>query len=329
MAKSYSSTITINVWKQHSCVGCGSDFRYRFTRALTGQGATPKAAEKAAQKIVLKSMERDVDQQPCPACGLYQPDMVADKKSGWHWLVLCLCLPVIALFAILTWTDVFNYSFGSWCVAGIGVAGLVCHLLVDFMNPNRSLEANREVAARRVESGDVVLMDEKPAEPEGLLRGSSSSLATACVYLLAAAAALAPAGAEGMRLANGWPNNPLWRPPVAGPGDQPYVYFEKVSFTSVKGYWNAKGTATVLNNGEVGLQNPVLQVVSKNDTWGGTINIGGKESKTGTHTPWARVAIPQKAELEGKLLKLQINLTISYPELQGDHYENRNLRTHG
>lgn len=47
MATTYKSTIEVNVWKEHACIGCGSRFRYLFKRKKTGQGGSPEAAKMA------------------------------------------------------------------------------------------------------------------------------------------------------------------------------------------------------------------------------------------------------------------------------------------
>src|SRR6516165_6984446 len=66
VATTYKSTLEINVWKEHLCIGCGSRFRYLFKRKKTGQGRTPDAARAAAHKAVKTALAREVDMHPCP-----------------------------------------------------------------------------------------------------------------------------------------------------------------------------------------------------------------------------------------------------------------------
>src|SRR5436853_504400 len=84
MATTYTSTIEVNVWKEHTCAACGGVYRYLFKRKKSGQGRSPDAARAAAQAAVVKALAHEVDLQPCPGCGLYQPDMIGTRKARRH-----------------------------------------------------------------------------------------------------------------------------------------------------------------------------------------------------------------------------------------------------
>jgi hypothetical protein len=75
MATKSTCSVEIECWKEHTCVGCGTVFRYRMKRKRVGEGPTEKAAEIAARQAMMTDVAQAVEMQPCPACGLYQPDM--------------------------------------------------------------------------------------------------------------------------------------------------------------------------------------------------------------------------------------------------------------
>ena len=73
MATTYTSTIEINVWKEHTCVGCGGAFRYLFKRKKSGTGGTPAAAQANASKAVVNALANEVDCSPAPAAASTSP----------------------------------------------------------------------------------------------------------------------------------------------------------------------------------------------------------------------------------------------------------------
>ena len=117
MATTYKSTIEINVWKEHACIGCGGRFRYLFKRKKTGQGGTPDAASAAARKAALKALEHEVDMHPCPGCGLYQPDMVGSRRSTRHWWVIAVTSILLLVLMILMLSDVMLAGMAAWAAA--------------------------------------------------------------------------------------------------------------------------------------------------------------------------------------------------------------------
>src|SRR6185437_9310048 len=126
MATTYKSTIEINVWKEHTCIGCNGRFRYLFKRKKTGQGGTPEAASAAARKAVVQALEHEVDMHPCPGCGLYQPDMVGSRRSKRHWWVIAITWAALLLMMILMLTDVLPAGTAALAAAGTcAVLGLV------------------------------------------------------------------------------------------------------------------------------------------------------------------------------------------------------------
>jgi hypothetical protein len=320
MATTYTSTIEINVWKEHTCVGCGGAFRYLFKRKKSGSGGTPAAAQANARKAVVNALAHEIDQQPCPGCGLYQPDMIGAARARRHWWVFAATLVALLTLLILALTEVLAYSTTAWVAAGVAAAVLLAHLLIDGNNPNRDLESNHRLALARVESGDLWVPRGSATNPTDVeaFAGSGWSPAHTVAYALLGLGLLGFLSPEALRLVRGWPQNREWFPVVAGPGDEVYTYFPD-KITSVKGYWKGNATARVDNWRELDLPSPELKKpTSKNDDWGGrggTIRIGSKESKTSTHAVWVKLQLPQGANLEGKTLRLHLDLAVTYPQL--------------
>jgi hypothetical protein len=320
MATTYKSTIEINVWKEHSCIGCGSHFRYLFKRKKTGQGNSPEAASAAARQAVLSALQHEVDFHPCPGCGLFQPDMLGTRRWARHWWVTGIGWAALLLLLILALSDVMVTNTAVLAAAATcAVLGLI-HLVIDINNPNSNLEANRQKAQQRVEKGDLWVPPNSKTQPEAEIPQFGWSVAHAVAYMIFGLGVLAFLSPEALRLMHGWPASPDWYPLVAGPGDDPYIYFPN-KITSVKGYWRGTGQAFVENAAELGIPPTTLRTESKNSSWGDSINIGSRESKTSTNTLWLRVQLPNDPKLEGKTLKIRMQLTVLYPDLQGSSFE--------
>src|SRR5437764_1393403 len=92
MAKTYTSTIELNCWKEHICGCCGSAYSYEFKRRLSGRANTAEKASINAQAAVARALAHETDMQPCPTCGTFQPDMIGQQRARAHkrtfWLAL-------------------------------------------------------------------------------------------------------------------------------------------------------------------------------------------------------------------------------------------------
>jgi hypothetical protein len=325
MATTYTSTIDVNVWKEHECARCGTVFRYLFKRKKTGQGNSPDAASKAAHAAVVKALEHEVDMQPCPGCGLYQPDMVAARRSRGHWWTFWAGVPVFALLLILVLADVIVLSMAAVLAAVAAGVLLLAHLSIDFNNSNANLGANHDLARRREQAGQLWVPSENKRGQEETQVGSGVTGAHGILYLLLAAGVLAFLAPEVVRLAGGMKSNPGWFPQVIGPGEEAYIYFPS-SISSIKGMWNGTPRVTVLNADEVGLAPPPvlepkrlpapppppLSARAKADNWGGTIRFKSSERSSSSRL-WSYVRLPDNPSLAGKTLKLRIDMDVRFP----------------
>ena len=326
MSTTYTSTIEVNVWKEHTCSCCGTKYRYLFKRTKQGQGATPDAATTNAHNAVIKALEHEVDMQPCPGCGTYQPDMIGTQRSGRHWWVFWCSLPVLLLLVILVWADVFSASTAGWLLGILVGITLLGNLLIDFVNPNANTAANLELARQRDSDGDLWTpegIQDRAGDPVG--SGINMGHYIGYGLLLAAMGAFfAPAA---VILAIGGKPNPNWYPQVLGPGDEGYLYFAK-RVECVGGHWRGTVDVQLLNARDLGLDGAPIQIRgrTREDHWGQTITISRRGSKTSSPALWAYVTIPDDSRLVGKTLELQINMRVNYPRLIGsDSYDDSHM----
>jgi hypothetical protein len=315
MATTYTQTIEFSVWKEHACAGCGTVFRYLFKRKMSGQGATPEKAAKAAEKAVQRALEHQVDMHPCPGCGLYQPDMIAARRSARHWWTFAVYLPVCVLLFILVLTDVISLTTAALLSAALAVPVVLAHAFIDLLNPNRDLDANRRLGKRLAKQGDLWVtgeLEEREAEPVG---AGINAGHFAC-YALLGAAVLCFLLPVGLRLVAGMRGNANFHPEIAGPGDTPYLYFTD-RITSVKGLWSGSPRVTVLNAADLGGL-AAISATANNDNWGNTISVSSKSPTTSTKTLWARLQLPADGRLAGKDVQVRIDMPVTYPQVVGD-----------
>jgi hypothetical protein len=319
MATTYTSTVQIDVWKEHTCVCCGNNFRYRFRRKKVGRGGSPQVASNAVQAMVRKALVEEVDIHPCPHCGLYQPDMIGVRKTLYHGLVTLAAFVVLLVPMIVYCADGLSGINAPWLIAALCAGVVVFHWLTDFINPNSNLEANQRHAERLVDKG--VLQIPVGAGPAGerdeSARGGTWTGRHSLAYLLMFAGLIAFLAPELFRTTSGLKANRDWHPPFAGPGDQPYIYFPPQNrLTSIKGLWRGTPTVRVLNGADVGLPN-TLSATTHTDTWGDQITVDSKSSTESTNTLWVRVQLPADPKLVGKELDLQLSMVVQFPKLAG------------
>jgi hypothetical protein len=343
MSTTYTSTVEVNVWKEHTCAQCGTVYRYLFKRTKQGQGATPDAAAQAAHNAVVDALAKEVDLQPCTGCGAYQPDMIAAQRSSRHWWGFWIGLvPFLTIF-ILVLSDVLAKSTAAYALAGTLAVLAFWHLLADAFSPNANLDANRRLALDREQRGELWSPSGHKADSAGKPIGSGINTGHTIGYVLLAIALALFLAAPVYALATGARINPAWNSEVLGPGEEGYVYFAD-SITSVKGYWSAHSSkmyynqhgqlipetdalgkhlpnpeVIVSNAAELGLAQGAVTARGKQDNWGGGITIGRKESTTSSPRLYAYVRLPRDPSLAGKTLQLRIDMRVHYPHYDGNN----------
>jgi len=341
MATTYTETIDVKVWKQHECARCGTAFRYLFTRKKTGQGETPAAATRAANRAVVKALKFEVDMQPCPGCGLYQPDMIAPRRARAHWWTFAASAAVFLLLLILITSGSSSFAFGddlakvlpdllvfsTAALIAAALAGIftLAHLVIDAINPNSNLDANLKLAHKRVRARKLWVVREDTRQPPETQIGRGITGVHALCYLLLLTGVLAFLVPEAVRLHGGMISNPGWYPQVVGPGEEVYVYFPR-SINSIKWMWRGAVQTTVENAAEAGVAAqpagpekqlraaPPVQLAAraKADNWGGTIRIKSSQRNSRSRL-WAYVRLPDDPSLAGKTLRLRIDMDVVYP----------------
>ncbi len=342
MATTYTETVDVKVWKQHECARCGASFRYLFKRRKTGQGKTPAAAIRAANQAVVKALKFEVDMQPCPGCGLYQPDMIAPRQARAHWWTFAPSVPVFLLLLLLVTSASSGSAFGAdlgkllpdllvfrtAALIAAALAGIftLAHLVIDAINPNSNLDANLKLAHKRVRARKLWVVREDTRQPPETQIGRGITGVHALCYLLLLTGVLAFLVPEAVRLHGGMIGNPGWYPEVVGPGEEACVYFPG-TINSIKWMWHGAVQATVENAPEVGEAAqpagpakqlrpapPVhLAARAKADNWGGTIKIDSSTERNTRTRLWAYVRLPDDPSLAGKALRLRIDMDVVYP----------------
>jgi hypothetical protein len=311
----FKATLEVTCWKEHTCSYCESKYRYPLTRSQTIQANTKEKAEQGVLQRIQTTIENEVDAWPCPQCGQLQPDMIASQQSRWAWrgaIVMLVLFAVAVGFAIAggaaqdsTW--LFILTALTFVVAAVSLT--LAGRTPATARPTSSLKspAGTELVAKGQAVGDPSV---KPI-PTG---------AAGVVILVACAVMML---ADGARLALGWPTNPNWNPHIAGPGDSPWIRFRNMEVDAVKGIWTAASQeAMVVNAQEVGLAEPSLKTFSRQESWGNNISVSSKESKRSSITPWCQIRVPNQPSLAGKTLKVRMRLTIAYPQLVGNTFQN-------
>ncbi len=310
----FTQTVELNVWKEHICACCACKYRYLFRRKKAGQGTSPERAVANAEKAVVRALANEIDVQPCPDCGLYQPDMVAVRRSHGHWLIFFLSIVPVALVIILAAAEAISLAAAAYLAAALYGMVWIAHLAFCLYNPNRNLAANQALGERKKADGEIWVPEESRPDPDAVPPSTATGMASYFVLLLMLGCVLSSLLAPMLSVVNHWPVNSSWVPNVAGPGDEAYVYFPN-KIVSVKGYWNGQASATATCKTEPALQVGKLTARTQTDVWPQTIQVDNKSSSTSTKALWVKVGIPGNSDLVGKTLTVQMSLAVRYPKL--------------
>lgn len=317
MATTYTATVNIQCLKEHTCVGCEGKYSYLLTREIKGQGGTQQVALTNAQNKAVQSMENDVDFHPCPACGIVQPEMVADVKSGYAWTALVLGLIIIAVALICGLAQGMRIMTSAY----VAVAGAILSTLIfaigAIYNPNKNLQANIAKSQQKIAEKQIVVTEE--ASPTNVVDRYSGILMSNIVGMVFAAATILVLAAPVLLTAvNGWNLNESTYPAVAGPGDTTTFYFNE-SLKSLKGKWYGN-VGVMVNNPEIGIGANALTGKTKSESWGNQI-----DDESSTNTMWAQVDFPSNLEdVVGKTADLSFVVRVTFPTAVGAGFANQN-----
>ncbi len=313
MAKSYTAKLKISFQKQHTCVGCQSEFRYQLDRQITGTGGSKEAAESNLQEAVSKSLANDVDQHACPHCGMLQPDMIAVVRSSraltGAWIG-AIAVAVGLFIALPHWVTLSTSAMIS--AGGMAVLMLVWLSSV-FFNPNGNMARGQAASSEKVAAGKVELITAGNSQ-DSVDDFSSPSSGQWSTLLLGGTSLALVAAPIILPSIMGWKTNDCY-PPVVGPGDSTTIYFDQ-QIRSLKGYWNGWVQAAATVQGEETIV--PLQAETKSSSWGDTIS--GKSVSNNTNTMYAKVTVPNDDSLAGKSLHLELKVQANYPLAEGREF---------
>jgi hypothetical protein len=351
VARRYTSTVQGKGLKQHTCVGCGCEYRYelRRRRAATSQRG-PVAAQRAAEEALAKALAEGVEPFGCPHCGVLQPEMIGTRRRPLHVLAAGAAGAVVLVVAGLTYTDTLTFAAAT-ALAGAAlalVAGLQAALALH--DPNRDVAAGWRRARSQLLSGAVVLAkrcahdapplddadarggpyrDAAPAPGERTLPlvvpGPSSAGAAAAAAralalgILALGVAAVPA-AEVVRAAAGWPANDDFFPTVVGPGDAPVLYLPD-EIHSLKGYWTGRAEAW-LDVGDGDTAPRAIAATTNERDWSSFITYKSSESRVRERL-WVALVLPPDPELAGLDATVHVALDAVWPEESLDSFDER------
>lgn len=312
MAK-YKASQTIHCWKQHRCAGCNALYRYLFKRQSAITASSPEKAQALLRKTVDKVAATSLDERPCPSCGAFQPDMLAQHRRTRYFRYGWVAGTVLLIAAFVSAAHGLNIP--TMALLTVVTAGLFIALeaRAALRNFNGDLIGNRANAEAAVSKGELRL--DAPGvggQPQFDLGGRRPG--PALVAMLAVCVLVLPL-AEAARLALKWPLNTNFYPPVVSPGDETQFYMPE-SITSVKGYWRGTPSAEVTNAEELGLATGVMPASARENSWSGTISV--KSSEQNSHvTPWIKFTLPGEASLANKVAKLRLKLAAEFPQMFG------------
>jgi hypothetical protein len=322
MGTTFTATIDIRCWKQHECVSCGSLYRYLFERKVKGTGPSETTAERNAEQQASKAIEKEVDFRPCPACGCLQPDMVAQQKNKRHGAVAGLFL--VGAGIVLGLASLWATTWLTWSTAGLivfvlGAVGLAVHVVTGLSEPNRNPDDNLAKAETMLDQGTMELVSKTDAD---MAEGAPKSVVPMTLPLLGVLAlcTLALIAPFLGKMVFGWGSVAGTKPEVVGPGDKLTLYFPD-RIDAVKSCWNGNGTATVSVDGESKTFPATL--TSKTETWSNDMYVKRSQEHT-SPSVWAEIQLPKDADLVGKTVTVQANMTVNFPQMSGgNRFDNR------
>jgi hypothetical protein len=303
-------------WQQHSCVHCGSKFRYPAGGKRTTKPATETQAYLAiVKRFLIPSPTLAI--QGCPQCGLVPAESIGDKRLAAH--NTCLRLGLLVLVPLLL--------AGLWkpfpvllLVSGALLILWLSHLSVLLENPNKDLGANQKQAAEKMQKGMLHVDSPGDREPsaatpalpsptwERVGWGSLSYVLPVLVGLLAAALA---GSAEIVLQVCRWPRNANCQPEVVGPGDRVKIYFPD-QVMSINGFWTGTASAQILNGEALGLPQNELPAFTRQATWHEAIQ-DKRNQREQFSSIWVEVVLPQEPGLAFQTLQMRFTVEVRYP----------------
>ena len=303
----FETTIKMACWKRHTCVGCGCVYQYRLTMTAKGIADERSFSNAQAEKNGLKKLEQEVKPHPCPACGVFQPDMIAGPKLDGHNRLLMAVLVVVFVAALVAVSGyVPPYAVGI--VGGILAAfAAACQIAVAWKNPNADLAANQTLAKSEMEAGVLQLIQTgDPATHQAPPVRARFGLGLTLVAL-AGPALIAPVL---VALALGLPYHRDVDPHYLGAGDRMIVTFPRENVGSINGLWKGKASAALI--GPNNASTPLKAVAGK-DRYGQIILQKRFTPTTSRCELFAYIHLPSDASFDGEKVRVRLTMDVACP----------------
>jgi hypothetical protein len=264
---------------------------------------------------VFQGQESVLELVPCPTCGVIRPEAIRDNRPRWHRRMSYIGL----FFILIGWVTVSSGAMtrdtaGTILAVALGMIGLG-HVWFLLNPPGGNLEENRKYAALHVTRKTILVTQagdlKRFREPNHL-----SALHVGLVALLMLAP-LASLGALGLRMLNGWPINANASPYVVSPGDTIVCNIRTRDLASVGRKWTGKGRIKLDNANEFEKEIE-FEVTTHETDWSNGIYVTRRNVRQSIHQLGTRVTIPADAALEGKTLRMFVEVDVTYPTLDWD-----------
>lgn len=308
MARYYNSTITLNCWKEHTCDSCGATYAYQFKKKVTGKHRKAEKARIQAGKKAESTLRTVADLHPCPACGVYQSDMIGQKRARWHRWNFWIALLLFATFLVIRGVDGMTAVTTTWVIFAIGAFSALEAIGKELKNFNRDPVANLQKAEGETGAGTMKLRTGQAtaASVEAMaLPASTARMLSRPLFLIGV---LLLGSAEFLRMASGWPANAVAYPPVVGPRDHTRIYMDR-TIHSVNGYWRGNPQATLTASD----QNPIsITATTDQSDWGSSIEVDNGNDDSSSY-PWVEIQLPQDNALARQTVQCQLQIDVQYP----------------
>lgn len=303
MGTTYNASVELDFVKRHVCCGCDAEYQYHIHRKVTGSGGTQAAAEASLEVAAVKALANEVDQHPCPHCGLLQPDMLASRRGGLFVGAGVIAGAAAITGLIMAGPDLTRISTSA-IFASLGVVlGLLLALKAAFTNPNTNMIQLQEESQRKVDEGIVELISEGSHTDStdrfgGLAGGHIVGLAVLGIAALGCVTPLV------LPVVSGWTMNDAY-PAVVGSGDTTRVYFRQ-KIRSLDGMWNGMASANIVEGEQIG-----ISARTKQDSIGNEI-----DGDTSTRQMYVDLTFPE-GDYAGRKFRIDLNVDATFPEARG------------
>ncbi len=112
-----------------TCSDCGTEFSYEMERVPEGYGFSETKAREKFFNALNRSLEKDVDLVPCPVCGRFQADMIAQKRKITKATVVFFLILWLVVSVAIGWFAGYESSFWFYTTRYV-FAGIVALLLL-------------------------------------------------------------------------------------------------------------------------------------------------------------------------------------------------------